>query len=124
MIIQVIDSSDLILHVLDARDPMGTRCESVESYLAKEKRGKKVVYILNKVDLVPGWVAVSRNFSSFRSVVFCSSRISLPHSNSVVLLPPIPDDNRLSGNSMTVRLPAHSQRVNHYAISPLRSWNI
>lgn len=56
---QVIDSSDLLLHVLDARDPMGTRCESVENYLAKEKRGKKVVYILNKVDLVPGWVAVS-----------------------------------------------------------------
>ncbi|ORY66937.1 Choline/Carnitine o-acyltransferase-domain-containing protein [Leucosporidium creatinivorum] len=54
---KVIDSSDLLLHVLDARDPMGTRCESVEAYLAKEKRGKKVVYILNKVDLVPGWVA-------------------------------------------------------------------
>ncbi|KAM0746605.1 NGP1NT-domain-containing protein [Meredithblackwellia eburnea MCA 4105] len=54
---KVIDSSDLLLHVLDARDPMGTRCESVEQYLAKEKRGKKVVYILNKVDLVPGWVA-------------------------------------------------------------------
>ena len=48
----------MLLHVLDARDPMGTRCESVEAYLAKEKRGKKVVYILNKVDLVPGWVAV------------------------------------------------------------------
>lgn len=55
---QVIDSSDLLLHVLDARDPLGTRCESVEAYLAKEKRGKKVVYVLNKVDLVPGWVAV------------------------------------------------------------------
>jgi len=54
---KVIDSSDVILHVLDARDPLGTRCDSVERYLAKEKRGKKVVYILNKVDLVPGWVA-------------------------------------------------------------------
>ncbi|GEM08286.1 hypothetical protein Rt10032_c05g2303 [Rhodotorula toruloides] len=54
---KVIDSSDVLLHVLDARDPMGTRCESVEAYLAKEKRGKKVVYVLNKVDLVPGWVA-------------------------------------------------------------------
>jgi nuclear GTP-binding protein len=37
---------------------MGTRCDSVEAYLAKEKKGKKVVYVLNKVDLVPGWVAV------------------------------------------------------------------
>ncbi|KAH9817824.1 NUC091 domain-containing protein [Melampsora americana] len=54
---KVIDSSDVILHVLDARDPLGTRCLSVENYLAKEKRGKKMVYILNKVDLVPGWVA-------------------------------------------------------------------
>ena len=54
---KVIDSSDLLLHVLDARDPIGTRCDSVEAYLAKEKRGKKIVYILNKVDLVPGWVA-------------------------------------------------------------------
>ncbi|KAK4056607.1 GTPase required for pre-60S ribosomal subunit nuclear export and maturation [Microbotryomycetes sp. JL221] len=54
---KVIDSSDVILHVLDARDPMGTRCESVEKYLAKEKRGKKLIYVLNKVDLVPGWVA-------------------------------------------------------------------
>ncbi|GJN89603.1 hypothetical protein Rhopal_002590-T1 [Rhodotorula paludigena] len=54
---KVIDSSDVLLHVLDARDPLGTRCESVEAYLAKEKRGKKVVYVLNKVDLVPGWVA-------------------------------------------------------------------
>ncbi|PLW13462.1 hypothetical protein PCANC_16828 [Puccinia coronata f. sp. avenae] len=54
---KVIDSSDVILHVLDARDPLGTRCLSVENYLQKEKRGKKMVWILNKVDLVPGWVA-------------------------------------------------------------------
>lgn len=56
---KVIDSSDIILHVLDARDPLGTRCHSVEKYLAKEKKTKKVIYILNKVDLVPGWAAVS-----------------------------------------------------------------
>ena len=57
---KVIDSSDIILHVLDARDPLGTRCHSVENYLAKEKRSKKVIYILNKVDLIPGWAAVSQ----------------------------------------------------------------
>lgn len=36
---------------------MGTRCESVEAYLTKEKKTKKIIYVLNKVDLVPGWVA-------------------------------------------------------------------
>lgn len=56
---KVIDSSDVLLHVLDARDPLGTRCDSVEKYLEREKKGKKVIYILNKVDLVPGWAAVS-----------------------------------------------------------------
>lgn len=56
---KVIDSSDILLHVLDARDPLGTRCHSVENYLAKEKKSKKVIYILNKVDLIPGWAAVS-----------------------------------------------------------------
>ena len=77
-LLQVIDSSDLLLHVLDARDPLGTKCESVEAYLAKEKRGKKVVYILNKVDLVPGWVAVSR--ISFRLV----------SASFLCFLPPLP----------------------------------
>jgi len=65
---KVIDSSDILLHVLDARDPMGTRCHSVETYLAKEKKTKKVIYILNKVDLVPGWVAVSSTFFSHLSL--------------------------------------------------------
>lgn len=60
---KVIDSSDILLHVLDARDPIGTRCHSVETYLAKEKKTKKIIYILNKVDLVPGWVAVSQLMS-------------------------------------------------------------
>ncbi|KAH8920352.1 P-loop containing nucleoside triphosphate hydrolase protein [Atractiella rhizophila] len=54
---KVIDSSDVLINVLDARDPLGTRCEHIEKYLAKEKRGKKLVWVLNKIDLVPGWVA-------------------------------------------------------------------
>eukprot|EP01060_Flectonema_neradi_P030789 TRINITY_DN453_c2_g1_i1.p1 TRINITY_DN453_c2_g1~~TRINITY_DN453_c2_g1_i1.p1 ORF type:complete len:652 (+),score=175.78 TRINITY_DN453_c2_g1_i1:86-1957(+) len=53
---KVIDSSDIILQVLDARDPMGTRSEYLEKYLQKEKKFKHVIFVLNKVDLVPTWV--------------------------------------------------------------------
>lgn len=45
---KVIDSSDVILHLLDARDPLGTRCRSVERYLKEEAPHKHLVFILNK----------------------------------------------------------------------------
>lgn len=53
---KVIDSSDVILHILDARDPLGTMCESVLEYMKKEKAHKQVVLVINKCDLVPNWV--------------------------------------------------------------------
>ncbi|KAI8393672.1 NUC091 domain-containing protein [Radiomyces spectabilis] len=53
---KVIDSSDIIIHVLDARDPIGTRCRNVENYIRKEKPHKHLLFVLNKCDLVPTWV--------------------------------------------------------------------
>nr|XP_024660028.1 nucleolar GTP-binding protein 2-like [Maylandia zebra] len=53
---KVIDSSDVIIQVLDARDPMGTRSKSIETYLKKEKSWKHLIFVLNKCDLVPTWV--------------------------------------------------------------------
>merc|ERR1712226_1020129 len=53
---KVIDSSDVILNILDARDPEGTRCKHIENYLKREKPHKHLVYILNKADLVPPWI--------------------------------------------------------------------
>ena len=55
---KVIDSSDVLLHILDARDPLGTLCESVLEYIRKEKAHKQVVLVINKCDLVPNWVTV------------------------------------------------------------------
>ena len=59
---KVIDSSDVILHILDARDPLGTMCQSVLDYIRKEKAHKQVVLVINKCDLVPNWVTVSTLF--------------------------------------------------------------
>lgn len=53
---KVIDSSDVVLQILDARDPLGTRSPPVEKYLKTEKSHKHLIFILNKVDLVPTWV--------------------------------------------------------------------
>jgi len=56
---KVIDSSDVVIHVLDARDPLGTRCRSVEKYIKEEAPHKHLIFVLNKCDLVPTGVAVS-----------------------------------------------------------------
>jgi len=50
---KVIDSSDVIIHALDARNPNGTRSFHVERYLKKNCPNKHLVFILNKCDLVP-----------------------------------------------------------------------
>ena len=59
---KVIDSSDVVIHVLDARDPLGTRCRSVEKYIREEAPHKHLIFVLNKCDLVPTGVAVSALF--------------------------------------------------------------
>lgn len=53
---KVVDSSDVLLQVIDARDPLGTRSAHLEKYLKTEKPHKHLIFIMNKVDLVPTWV--------------------------------------------------------------------
>ncbi|KAM0681426.1 GTPase required for pre-60S ribosomal subunit nuclear export and maturation [Glugoides intestinalis] len=50
---KVIDSSDVVVHVLDARDPMGTKCDHIEAFIKNKAQHKHFMYVLNKVDLVP-----------------------------------------------------------------------
>uniref|UniRef100_T1IWK6 Nucleolar GTP-binding protein 2 n=1 Tax=Strigamia maritima TaxID=126957 RepID=T1IWK6_STRMM len=54
---KVIDSSDVVIQVLDARDPMGTRSKHIEEFLKKEKPHKHLIFVMNKCDLIPTWVA-------------------------------------------------------------------
>ena len=48
---KVVDGSDVLIEVLDARDPMGCRSKKLEDYILK--RGKRIILLLNKADLVP-----------------------------------------------------------------------
>ncbi|NXE22901.1 GNL3 protein, partial [Ardeotis kori] len=50
---KVIEASDVVLEVLDARDPMGCRCPQLEQAVTCSGGGKKLLLVLNKIDLVP-----------------------------------------------------------------------
>ena len=65
---KVIDSSDVILYVLDARNPDGTRTKSLEAHLKQNCPAKHLVFVLNKCDLVPTsvtqrWVKYLQQFA-------------------------------------------------------------
>jgi nuclear GTP-binding protein len=50
---KVIDQSDIIIHVLDARDPEGCRSRLVEEEVKRrESEGKKLVFVLNKIGAI------------------------------------------------------------------------
>lgn len=53
---KVVDSSDVVIQVIDARDPMGTRSSQLEAHLKRNARHKHLLLLLNKCDLVPAWV--------------------------------------------------------------------
>lgn len=73
---KVVDAADVILEVLDARDPLGCRCARIERQVLAAGAGKRLVLILNKVDLVPQevvakWLAFLRN--DFPTMAFKAS---------------------------------------------------
>ncbi|KAH0719397.1 hypothetical protein KY285_015428 [Solanum tuberosum] len=60
---KVIDSSDVVVQVLDARDPCGTRCYHLEKHLKENCKHKHMVLLLNKGSLL----SVLRQFSRLKS---------------------------------------------------------
>ncbi|THH31687.1 hypothetical protein EUX98_g2494 [Antrodiella citrinella] len=93
---RVIDESDIILLVLDARDPEGCRSRLVEEEVRRrESEGKRLVFVLNKVDLIPAtnaqaWLRYLRHSTPtlpFRSVSSSNSNnISTATSPALVKL--------------------------------------
>ncbi|KAI1433325.1 P-loop containing nucleoside triphosphate hydrolase protein [Xylaria sp. CBS 124048] len=65
---QVVDQADVVLYVLDARDPEGTRSKEVERMImAAASGGKRLMLVLNKIDLIPpqvlkAWLAHLRRY--------------------------------------------------------------
>jgi len=73
---KVVEAADVIVQVLDARDPLGCRCPQLEEIVMASGRNKRLVLLLNKVDLVPKdivqkWLKYLRN--EFPAVAFKAS---------------------------------------------------
>ena len=51
---QVVETADVVLEVLDARDPLGSRAQAVEAAVLS-KASKKLVLVLNKVCCCRCW---------------------------------------------------------------------
>jgi ribosome biogenesis GTPase A len=49
--------TDIVLEILDCRNPTGTHNVVIEQFLAKQRPGVEVLLILNKIDMVPKNVA-------------------------------------------------------------------
>lgn len=63
---KIVENADVLLHVLDARDPIGTKSTAIEEMILSN-HGKKLVFVLNKADLVPrnnlmGWLTYLRQY--------------------------------------------------------------
>ena len=74
---KIINECHIILAVLDARNPEGTRNKNLEDKI--KESNKKLIYVLNKADLVPvkileRWKEIIKSENPEASVVFVSSK--------------------------------------------------
>ncbi|ORY13733.1 nucleolar GTP-binding protein 2 [Clohesyomyces aquaticus] len=81
----VVDSADVVLYVLDARDPEGTRSKEVEQMvMAADGGAKRLIFILNKIDLIPPTTLKSWLLYLRRSFPTLPLRASKPASNAKI----------------------------------------
>ncbi|KAK8795539.1 hypothetical protein WA158_000196 [Blastocystis sp. Blastoise] len=81
----LVKKSDVIIEVLDARDPMGCRAIEVERKILQKDPNKMIILVLNKIDLVPTEIVeqwLRRLRREFPAVAFKASTANR-HSNVV-----------------------------------------
>eukprot|EP01132_Coremiostelium_polycephalum_P001449 gene1449-1827_t len=98
---KVIEAADVILQVLDARDPMGCRCFEIEQMILERYPNKKIVLILNKIDLIPKenvlvWLKYLRNY--YPTLAFkCSTQNQKRNLGQNTVAPELASKELLSG---------------------------
>ena len=88
---KVIDEADIIVMVLDARDPEGCRSRLVEEEVRRrESEGKRLVFVLNKIGtsavffprIIPQWTQISSHATTPRRGFATSATLRLPFPSS------------------------------------------
>ena len=49
VLMKVVEAADVVIEVLDARDPLACRCSDVERIVRRSGSDKKVILLLNKI---------------------------------------------------------------------------
>ena len=68
-----------MLEILDARDPLGTRCKQVEQAVSDSRGNKRLVLLLNKAGLLelPNYYMIEKtnkiNFTTFLNLISLSA---------------------------------------------------
>lgn len=92
---QLVNQCHVILQVVDARDPLGTRSIKAEQYIMSNYGGsKRIILVLNKVDMIPNAVATQwiEYLSTYHPTIpFCAAherirRKYAPHTESLMRL--------------------------------------
>ncbi|GIY22651.1 guanine nucleotide-binding protein-like 3 homolog [Caerostris darwini] len=96
----VVDNSDVVLEILDARDPLGCRCPQIEKLIIDSN--KKLVLVLNKIDLIPkknltDWLTYLRK--SLPTVAFKASTQSQNNNLSRSKIPAVKLNENLQESS-------------------------
>ncbi len=67
----MVEASDVVLEVLDARDPLGCRCVQVEQAVLDSGSNKKLILVLNKIGMSKFLI-----FNIMLSLLFSMNRFS------------------------------------------------
>lgn len=119
---RIVRESDLVIEVLDARDPEGTRNEELERMVAR--LGKKLGIVINKTDLArnnrtPGVCMISSKYRKSRRILMAFIREKLAKTPSKVAIVGYPNVgkstiiNMLTGrkSASVAPIPGHTKGV-------------
>jgi len=115
---KVIAAADVVCLVLDARDPNGCRCQKLEQEVIVS--GKKLVLILNKIDLIPkhaleAWLSYLKKH--FPTVAFKAARSGTDRANQAMCKATEATEGMLSSTNLVLGADNLLQLLKNYSRS-------